>query len=171
MSNARHGDEAARELVAACRALYDAIDRLDIVAADRVGISRNDLRALNALEQGPLKPRDLAEVLGLTTGSVTSLIDRLEARGLLGREPDPDDRRGVLVMPTKAMFQALAPLYISVAQQVARLAEDYGPENARLAAKHLRDIAAAYDASTASSRTLLGRAAIPLADDTPVGGS
>ena len=55
---------------------------------------------LNALEHGPKKPRDLALALGLTTGAVTSLIDRLERRGLVLRSPDPDDRRGVLVVPT-----------------------------------------------------------------------
>lgn len=136
--------DAATEMVAACRALYDAIDRLDAIAADRVSITRNDLRALNALERGPLKPRDLADRLGLTTGAVTSLIDRLERRGLAARAPDPDDRRGVLVVPTDTMFAALAPLYRSVAQRVMALAERYGTEEARRAARHLRDIAAAY---------------------------
>jgi len=137
-------DEAARAMVAACRALYDAIDRLDTAAADRVGITRNDLRALNALEGGPRKPRDLALALGLTTGAVTTLIDRLERRGLAERRADPDDRRGVLVVPTPQMFAALAPLFRSVADRVAELAVDYGPDEAAAAARHLRDVASAY---------------------------
>lgn len=141
----REPDDPATAMVQACRALYDAIDRLDTAAADRVGITRNDLRALNALERGPLKPRDLGAALSLTTGAVTSLIDRLEARALVHRAPDPGDRRGVIVTPTEAMFAALAPLYRSVAQQVAALAERYGPEEAHAAARHLRDITAAYD--------------------------
>jgi len=140
-------DDPARAMVAACRALYDAIDRLDGVAADRVGIPRSDLRALNALERGPLRPRDLAASLGLTTGSVTSLVDRLEARGLVGRAPDPDDGRGVLVVPTEAVFAVLGPLYRAVADRVAGLAAAYGPEEARAAARHLRDVADAYAAS------------------------
>jgi len=137
-------DTAATDMIAACRALYVAIDQLDAIAAQRVGITRNDLRALNALEHGPKKPRDLALALGLTTGAVTSLIDRLERRSLVLRSPDPDDRRGVLVVPTTAMFAALAPLYRSVAQQVAALAEGYGADEAHAAARHLRDIAKAY---------------------------
>lgn len=137
-------DDPAAAMVAACRLLYDAIDRLDAVAAERVAISRNDLRALNMLERGPIKPRALAEGLGLTTGAVTSLIDRLERRGLVRRAPDPEDRRGVLVEPTEAMFTALAPLYRSVAQRVVSLSETYGPKEASEAARHLRDIAAAY---------------------------
>jgi DNA-binding MarR family transcriptional regulator len=134
-------------MVAACRALYDAIDRLDAVAAGRVGISRNDLRALNALERGPCRPRDLAAALGLTTGSVTSLIDRLETRGLVRRAPDPGDRRGVLVVPTEAMFAVLGPLYRAVAERVADLAVAYGPDEARAAARHVRDVADAYEAA------------------------
>ncbi len=137
-------DDPATAMIQACRALYDAIDRLDAIACERVGITRNDLRALNALERGPLKPRDLAEGLGLTTGAVTSLIDRLERRGLVARAPDPEDRRGVHVVPTEAMFAALAPLYRGVAQRVMALAELYGPDEARDAARHLRDIADAY---------------------------
>lgn len=137
-------DDPAAAMIAACRLLYDAIDRLDAVAAERVGISRNDLRALNMLEHGPIKPRAMAEGLGLTTGAVTSLIDRLEGRGLVLRAPDPEDRRGVLVEPTEAMFTALAPLYRSVAGRVMALADRYGPEEARDAARHLRDTAAAY---------------------------
>ena len=140
----REPEDPAAAMVHACRALYDAIDRLDAIAADRVGIPRNDLRALNALERGALKPRDLAAGLGLTTGAVTSLIDRLERRGLVMRSPDPDDRRGVKVVPTEAMFAALAPLYRAVAQRVMALAAIYGPAEARDAARHLRDIARAY---------------------------
>lgn len=143
--------DPALALVAACRALYDAIDRLDAIASDRVGITRNDLRALNALERGPLKPRDLAGQLGLTTGAVTSLVDRLETRGLVTRSRDPDDRRGVLVVPTEAMFSALSPLYRAVAQRVAALAENYGADEAHAAARHLRDVTAAYDEAGQSS--------------------
>lgn len=144
-------NDPAAAMVAACRLLYDAIDRLDAVAAERVGISRNDLRALNMLEHGPIKPRALAEGLGLTTGAVTSLIDRLEGRGLVRRAPDPKDRRGVLVEPTEAMLTALAPLYRSVARGISGLAVTYGEAEARVAAQHLHDVAAAYGKATSEA--------------------
>lgn len=131
-------------LVAACRDLYAAIDRLDHAAATRVGISRNDLRALNLLEHGPSTPGTIARELSLTSGSVTSLIDRLEEKGLVRRARDPDDRRGVRVEPTTRMFAELAPLYRGVAERLSALATSYGPKEADDAARHLRHAAQAY---------------------------
>jgi DNA-binding MarR family transcriptional regulator len=43
------------------------------------------------------KPGKLARWLGLSSGAMTNRLDRMEARGLIRRHPDPDDRRGVLV--------------------------------------------------------------------------
>ena len=43
----------------------------------------------------------LARGLVMTTGGMTKRLDRLEAAGLVQREPDPDDRRGVLVSLTR----------------------------------------------------------------------
>lgn len=84
--------------------------------------------------------------LGLTTGTVTSLLDRLERRGLVARWPDPDDRRGVIVSPTEAMFASLDPLYRPVARRLAALAQDYRPDEAAGATRHLRDVTAAVEA-------------------------
>ncbi|GAA4526892.1 MULTISPECIES: MarR family winged helix-turn-helix transcriptional regulator [Nonomuraea] len=49
--------------------------------------------------QGPMTPGEIAQWLRLATGSVTALIDRLEARGLVARDRHPDDRRKVIVRP------------------------------------------------------------------------
>ena len=45
----------------------------------------------------PLPPTIIAARLLQTTGSITSLLDTLERRGLVRREPHPDDRRKLLV--------------------------------------------------------------------------
>ena len=53
--------------------------------------------------QGPpfqLPATGLARASMLTSGAMTNRIDRLEARGLVERVPDPDDRRGVMVRLT-----------------------------------------------------------------------
>ena len=42
-------------------------------------------------------PGELASDLDLSTGAMTSRLDRLEAAGLVRRLPDPEDRRGVVV--------------------------------------------------------------------------
>src|SRR5262249_15242124 len=45
----------------------------------------------------PLEPSVIAERVLITTGSMTSLLDTLEKRGLIQRMPHPDDRRKLLV--------------------------------------------------------------------------
>ena len=47
-----------------------------------------------------LRPTDFAATLMLTTSGTTKRLDRLEAAGHVTREPDPGDRRGVLITLT-----------------------------------------------------------------------
>lgn len=55
---------------------------------------------LRAGDPYQLTPRALGESMMVTSGAVTKRVDRLERIGLLAREPDPRDRRGVLVRLT-----------------------------------------------------------------------
>jgi DNA-binding MarR family transcriptional regulator len=70
------------------------------VASQRLGLGGTDVRFLTLLDvHGPLTPGRLATLTGLTTGSVTGVIDRLERAGFVGRERDGTDRRKVIVVP------------------------------------------------------------------------
>lgn len=51
-------------------------------------------------------PGELADDLELSSGAMTSRLDRLEEAGLVRRLPDPDDRRGVVVELTKKGYEA-----------------------------------------------------------------
>lgn len=64
-------------------------------------ISPTDMRALSfiSLSDNPT-PKAVAEHLGMTTGSLTTLADRLETAGLLERRAHPTDRRSVLLRLT-----------------------------------------------------------------------
>lgn len=46
---------------------------------------------------GPLTPGELAKRARLSSGAVTALLDRLEARGFVERKPHPGDRRSLLI--------------------------------------------------------------------------
>ena len=46
---------------------------------------------------GPLTPKEVGERVGLSSGAVTRLLDRLEERGFTRRAPHPSDRRKVLM--------------------------------------------------------------------------
>ncbi|WP_157959907.1 MarR family winged helix-turn-helix transcriptional regulator [Devosia submarina] len=68
-------------------------------AAEQIGLNQADLLALVfvARAEGAVTPKALAEHLGLTTGAIAILINRLEAKGFIVRSPHPTDRRGVLL--------------------------------------------------------------------------
>jgi DNA-binding MarR family transcriptional regulator len=46
---------------------------------------------------GPMTPGQLASVTELPSSTTTRVLDRLEAKGMVRREPDPTDRRKVWV--------------------------------------------------------------------------
>jgi DNA-binding MarR family transcriptional regulator len=80
--------------------------------AQRVGLGGSDSQFLSLLGiHGPLTPGRLAELTGLTTGTVTGVIDRLERAGYARRERDAADRRKVLVTPVPEAMATLAEHY------------------------------------------------------------
>jgi DNA-binding MarR family transcriptional regulator len=86
------------ELIREVRRSHAATDRFDQAVADALGINRTDMRCLDIVQlEGPVTAGRLAELTGLTTGAITTVIDRLEKAGFARRVRDPHDRRRVLV--------------------------------------------------------------------------
>ncbi len=59
---------------------------------------------------GPMRPGEIAEALGVTTGGSTKIVNRLEKSGLVRKRPEEDDRRGVVVSLTDRGAQQLEHL-------------------------------------------------------------
>ena len=67
-------------------------------AAASYGLAITDLKALQiVLREGPQTAGQLASRLRLTSGAVTSVLDRLERQSLIIRSPHPQDRRKIIV--------------------------------------------------------------------------
>ena len=143
IASKNHAPVDPHGLVNACRELHTAVDALDAFAAEKLGIARNDLRCLNRLENGPVTAKAIATTLGLTTGSVTALLDRLEKKGLIQRKPHPTDRRGLFIHATSRAYQQLAPIYRRFGEQIAALSASYKKKEAEAAARHVSEIAKA----------------------------
>lgn len=105
-------------MLLATRALYEAMYRFDGVLAERLGVHRSDVRGLNALETGPLTPGELGHRLGLTSGAVTALVDRLLGAGLVDRTPDPNDRRRWQIALRPAAFRKLDTLFSTLGRTI-----------------------------------------------------
>lgn len=70
--------------------------------AEATGLPFSRVRALWRLERGPRTLRELADDMGVDAPATTVLIDALEKRGLVKREPHPTDRRAKMVSLTAA---------------------------------------------------------------------
>lgn len=76
-----------------------ALSRL-FIAHTTVPLSRTEVGVLRDLTNGPIRITELAHREGVTQPAISLLVNRLEARGWVSREPDPSDRRAVLVAIT-----------------------------------------------------------------------
>jgi DNA-binding MarR family transcriptional regulator len=104
--------ELVHELVAATRASQVATDKMDDAGSRALGVNRTDGRCLDVIQQtGQISAGELAERAGLTSGSVTAVVDRLEAKGFVRRVADPGDRRKVLLEVTDEMQRRAAELW------------------------------------------------------------
>jgi MarR family transcriptional regulator, 2-MHQ and catechol-resistance regulon repressor len=68
---------------------------------EAAGIGLSDFATLELLlHKGPQPVNEIGRRIDLTSGSITSAVDRLEKRGLVARGFDPDDRRARIVRLT-----------------------------------------------------------------------
>ncbi|HEX6219844.1 MAG TPA: MarR family transcriptional regulator [Acidimicrobiia bacterium] len=104
------------------RASQTASDMMDEAFCDFLGINRSDGRCLDVVDRfGQVTAGELAKEVGLTTGAVTAMVDRLEAAELLRRMSDPDDRRKVLIELTPEAKKLAQEIYGHMAHATAPL--------------------------------------------------
>jgi DNA-binding MarR family transcriptional regulator len=104
------------------------------------------LVALVGARDRRLRLRELADEVLLSRSGLTRLVDRLEAAGLLRREPDPTDRRGAFAVLTEAGYEALRrtwPLYARGIQD--HFGRYLMPEEAGVLARALQRVADAVE--------------------------
>lgn len=87
-------------------------------------VDNGPLLVLSSLElDGPQRPHDLAETLGMTTGGVSKLLDRMEELDVVTRRRGvvPDDRRAVVVEITPAGRHMMRRITEALAAAVPQL--------------------------------------------------
>lgn len=140
------------EVGVAMRMHQNAVDEVDEAASEYVGMNRTDMRCVDIVERrGRLTAGELATEMGLTTGAVTGMLDRLEKRGMVRRVRDAKDRRRVLVEPAdlRAAWAVYGPIKESSDPALARysqtdlaLIRDFLVEGRELLMKHAERIRA-----------------------------
>jgi DNA-binding MarR family transcriptional regulator len=98
-------------------------------AAAKNGLGITDSKTISTLmQEGPMTAGDLATRLSLTTGAVTSVIDRLEKANLAKRVADPHDRRKVIVEVEVTRLHQMGNTYDSIGEAFQKLLQNYSME-------------------------------------------
>ena len=116
------------ELGLAMQRYQRSTQAFDDAVGRRLGLGPADLRCLDWLADGPKSAGELSEATGLRPAATTSLIDRLEAKGLVRRVPSETDRRKVLVEMTDdgyaRTWECYGPLVAEGQQVLASLTKE-----------------------------------------------
>ncbi|WP_432170146.1 MarR family winged helix-turn-helix transcriptional regulator [Streptomyces sp. 1222.5] len=128
------------ELSAESRRYLAAYVLFNQAVADHLGLHPTDVQCLSLLtaEPDPLTVRQIADMTGLTTGSATRLVDRLERGGYVARTPDPTDRRRVLVTPVPERVARVTALWDDLGRTWRTILDDHSEDELEAIIRHMR---------------------------------
>ena len=122
--------------------------------AIRMGLSESDIDALELLiDSGAATAGKLSELMGLTSGAVTRVIDRLEQAGYVRRTADPADRRRVVVEVVPERVATVQSLLESLERASAEEVGRYTSEQLALISEFLTRMADLTQTEAARLRT------------------
>jgi DNA-binding MarR family transcriptional regulator len=94
--------------------------------ARRLNLNAADAACLGLLAiKGISTPSELARYTGLTTGSTTAMLDRLEKARFIRRTPNPRDRRGLLIEINEKYTETAGPLVAGIQKAQSKLIASY----------------------------------------------
>jgi DNA-binding MarR family transcriptional regulator len=132
------------------RAYTSALQGVTLAAASHMGINITDHRCLELIERrGGLTAGQLAELSGLSTGAVTTVLDRLERAGYVRRVRDSNDRRRVLVEVTSEGRRMAEEIFAPLIAESRAMLNTYTDEQLAFLIEflnHGRDLSLAHTA-------------------------
>ncbi|GAA3600025.1 hypothetical protein GCM10022198_25560 [Klugiella xanthotipulae] len=96
------------------------------------------------IQDGPLSPGDIARRLGISAASVTIAVDRLSAMGHVSRQPNPLDRRGVLISATPDSRQRTMSVLMPMIFAVDGVLDEFEPEQQATITRYLLRVTDRY---------------------------
>ena len=142
--------QLVQDLHLAGREISTAAVNFHAAVAARRGLAPTDTKALDVLlREGPLTHRELGARTGLAPASVTGLVDRLADKGLVRRDPHPEDGRRILIVADAgAAFEAMAPLFTAWVGELEELYAEYTDAELAVLADFMHKAAARQAALT-----------------------
>ncbi len=91
---------------------YRALERLAVESIESEGVGLSDFGVLEMLlHKGPCPVNEIGRRIGLTSGAISTAVDRLEACEMVVRQNDPGDRRARIVRLTERGAAQAARLF------------------------------------------------------------
>ncbi len=138
-----HRKDLEREIQQQMIAMIAQVVLFNHAVTAGLGLGASDSQFLTLLRtRGPMTPGQLAEASGLTSGTVTGVIDRLEKAELVRRERDGDDRRKVRVVPIADAVERLTPIYAGQAAALQHVLARRTPAELEVITTFLGDLVA-----------------------------
>jgi len=134
-----------RELAEAMRAYQMAVDIFDDAVAGKLGLNRTDFRCIDILDQHqPMTAGALAQAARISSGTMTFVIDRLEAAGYVRRRRDDDDRRRVLVEMVPAAHRKVLAYHLPMIEDARVALAEFAADEIAVVRKFLKISAAVF---------------------------
>lgn len=147
-------DTLVTAVIDALPSWVNTLIQLNTLIADQMGVVPTDFHCLHVLHRdGPTTASVLAERVGLTPGSVSRMIDRLDATGCVNRVADPHDRRRVLIEPTAAGIDRIAAYYAGLTDRTREDLADFDDEQLRTLLRFVQTTQGSADAEVTRLRT------------------
>jgi DNA-binding MarR family transcriptional regulator len=147
----------ASEAIRSLEALSESVRKANEFALNTLRMKSLDALALRVISRGaetqsPINPKTLGGVLRISSAAVTKLIDRLVEMGKVTRQPNPVDRRGVILVPDPAVAGDLARAYDKIDSPVFAVLNDLTDVELSAVTQFAASLASALDAETAGVR-------------------
>lgn len=135
-------NDAQKQLITALGEYNLAATLFRNATSHMLGLNTTDMECLSLLGvKGIATPTELAHYTGLTTGSTTAMLDRLEKAKLITRKPNPNDRRGTLIEVSKNLQKTLRPTYADIQKVQNKLISSYSDAELAIIAGFLAQFA------------------------------
>ncbi len=106
-----------------------------------LGVNVTDMECLALIFfKGLATPSELAHYTGLTSGATTAMLDRLEKARLIERRPNPQDRRGTLIVLTNERTKEISAMFTSVREGIDGLTSSYSEKELELISKYFQKL-------------------------------
>lgn len=113
---------AVKDLARSIVEFYEKLSSWEHEVVRGSDLTPNQMHAIEIIgHEKSLRMKELAEKLGVTTGTLTVTVDRLEQKGLIERQPHETDRRSYRVVLTpegKKHFKKHHEFHVKLTEEI-----------------------------------------------------